>query len=513
MKNRTLNPIIIGASQYKQSKNKEHPLDPLRLIIKSAKDAIAETKSEEIKNFVDHVYMININSWSYNDAPGDLSKVIGLAPKKKIYLSDGGNTPQMLINRASQNITKGKASAILIAGGEASYSLYQSKKGEKDLKWPEKKEPDYMEGKLWHGINEFENKYKLIVPSYSYALFETALRHARRRSISEHNEKIGKLFHRFSEIASENPYAWSQKVYSCDEVIKPKPNNRLINHPYTKRMCSNMFVDQSAAILMTNEKIAESIGVHPNLWVYPMGGSDYENIFSVCQRPNLCTSPAARYGCKEALNQAGLSINDITQFDIYSCFHSIIEIIKDEIGLSKNDERDLSITGGLPYFGGPWSNYSLHAIVTAIDLIREEASKKIMIIANGGYNTKQSFGIYGKKPPKIPWDKFEKQKFQKQILKNALKAPIQNAKGEITIDGYTIIYNREGIPEKGIVIGTFNKESQKTLAFLIGDPKKFKKLETSEIVGLKVPITFNQELGYNTILVSTCLNYVNNSKL
>jgi acetyl-CoA C-acetyltransferase len=353
-----------------------------------------------------------------------------------------------------------------------------------------------MEGEIWHGINEFENNYKLIIPSYTYALFETALRYSKKRSITKHNKIIGDLFHKFSKIAAENPYAWTQKVYKSEEIITTSSQNRLINHPYTKRMCSNMFVDQSAAIIITSENLAKSLGIDQQKWVYPMGGADYDNIFSICQRPNLNNSPAARFASRESLRQAGLKIKNIDSFDIYSCFHSIVEIIKDEIGIPEEDERDLTITGGLPYFGGPWSNYSLHAIAQAVDLIREEPSKKIMVIANGGYNTKQSFGIYGKEPPKISWSKKKDRKYQDLILNESLQEPIEQANGILTVEGYTLIYNREGKPKKGIVIGTLKGSETKTLAII---EEGLKRIERKELVGCNFQIQYDTNLGYNTL--------------
>ena len=64
---------------------------------------------------------------------------------------------------------------------------------------------------------------------------------------------MGNLFERFSKVASQHPNAWSQKEYNGAEITTPSAENRYINHPYTKRMCSNMFVDQSASLIITSE--------------------------------------------------------------------------------------------------------------------------------------------------------------------------------------------------------------------------------------------------------------------
>jgi len=491
-------PILISGAQYTHRKSIKERLDPLTLMVKSAKKALDVKNSENLKEHIDALYMVNINSWSYQDAPAELSKILNINPDKKIYLSDGGNTPQMLVNRAAKRIYDGKKKAILILGGEASYSVYQAKKERIKLSWPKKEEPDYIEGQIWHGTNKFENKYNLIIPPYSYALFETAYREANEISIEEHRNNMGILFENLSKIAAQNPYSWTKKSYSREEIISPSHNNRMICYPYTKRMCSNMFVDQSAAVLMITEEIAKKLEIPKQKWVYLMGASDFQNIFDITRRPKLSVSPAANIGSKIALKQAGLKIDDIDIFDIYNCFPSIVEIISKEIGLKRNDDRPLTLTGGLSYFGGPWSNYSLHAVATAVEKIQQNPNLTLMVIANGGYNTKQSFGIYGKKPPKLGFGELNTREFQEIILNEELAEPIKRAKGVIKILAYTLIYERNGTRKYGIAIGKVNKK-ENTIGIIKGTDEELSKLEKIEFVGDQYHINYDEELGKNVI--------------
>ncbi|TFF93423.1 MAG: hypothetical protein EU543_03670 [Promethearchaeota archaeon] len=491
-------PILISGAQYTHRKSIKERLDPLTLMVKSAEKAFNINNSENLKEFIDALYMVNINSWSYQDAPGELSEILHLNPNEKTYLSDGGNTPQMLVNRAARRIYDGKKKCILIIGGEASYSVYQAKKGRIKLSWPKKADPDYMEGQIWHGTNKFENKYNLIIPPYSYALFETAYRAAMELNIKQHRNQMGILFENFSNVAAQNPYAWTQKSYTKGEIITPSHNNRMICYPYTKRMCSNMFVDQSAAVLMISEEIAKELEIPKQKWVYLMGTSDFQNIFDITRRAKLFVSPAANIGSKIALKQAGLSLDNIDIFDIYSCFPSIVEIISKEIGLKENENRPLTLTGGLPFFGGPWSNYSLHAIATAIEKIQQNPNLTIMVIANGGYNTKQSFGIYSKKPPKLGFDELNTKEVQEKILNEELAEPIKRANGIIKILAYTLIYERDGTRKYGIAIGRVNKNKQ-TIGIIKGTDEELSELERIEFVGEQYPINYDQEIGKNII--------------
>ena len=498
-------PIIVGAAQYTQPKDIAQPLDPLSLIVKTCRKALNDSGAEEIKKFIDSVYMININSWSYEDAPGELIAIIGIKPVQKVFLPDGGDSPQMLVNRAAKAIATGKSQAVLITGGEASYSIYRAGKDDITLNWPEKKTPKYMEGNLWKGTSDFENKYGIIFPSCSYALFESALRGKSGRTLEEHRVYMGKLFERYSKIASKNPHAWNQKSYTADEITVPSPQNRKVIYPYTKRMCSNLFVDQSGTLIITSEEIAEKLKIDPNNWIYLMGGADFKNIFNISQRPKLYDSPATKEGSRIALEQAGLSLGDINVFDIYSCFPSIVQIIMNEMGLSDDDPRDLTITGGLPYFGGPWSNYSLHAIITAAEIIRKNHSKKIMVVANGGYNTKQSFGIYGNKPPVIPWEACNVTERQEEILRDALPDPIIKANGRLTIEAYTIYYERDGKPIRGIVIGRL-EDGGRTFARIENDPKRLEELENQDLIGRTFTVQFDKMREVNLISLDEEMN-------
>ncbi|MFW9948972.1 MAG: hypothetical protein ACFFKA_02455 [Candidatus Thorarchaeota archaeon] len=501
MRNKNNNPVIIGIAQRTQRKNVSKPLDPLSLMLQTSKCALEDTNVEAIETYIDSIYMVNIRSWSYEDAPGLLGKELKIQPKCKVYLPDGGNTPQMLVNRAARKILNDSNTVILITGGECGYSAYRRDKEFIEKNWPEKKAPKYMEGPLWNGINDFENSYRLYSPVYTYALFETAFRASINSPINDHLKKIGELFEKFSRVAAKNPFAWKKELYQAEDIVKVSKINRMISYPYNKLMCSNLYVDQSASLIITSDVFANQLEVSKDKWVYLMGSADFENVFEVLQRPNLYDSPAAREGAKFALTQAGLSLNQIDLFDIYSCFPSIVQIIRNELGIKEDDPRDLTITGGLPYFGGPWSNYSLHAIVTAVERIRNNHSLKIMIAANGGYNTKQSFGIYGRNSQKNLKSKNEEELIQKSILDKSLPPPIEQAKGYMTVKGYTIPFNREGGPFKGIVIGEF-EDHRRTLALLDIDDNILHKLTNQEFVGKKVRVYYDNKTKYNKLIFS-----------
>ena len=86
--------------------------------------------------------------------------------------------------------------------------------------------------------------------------------------------------------------------------------------------------------------------------------------------------------------------------DLYSCFPSAVQVAATELGLPTGDPaRPLTVTGGLTFAGGPWNNYVTHAIATMAERMVADPGERGLVIANGGWLTKHSFGVYGTEPP------------------------------------------------------------------------------------------------------------------
>ena len=494
-------PVIVGAAQYTQRKGTFQPLDPLHLIAKTSQMALDDAECKGLKDIIDTLYIMNIRTLTYRDISSNLCEILEMNPSQKYYLHIGGHLPQMIVNKVSREIALGEIQAALITGGEAYYSSYLGKKRTIVLNWPRGRKPKNFFGKIPLDASSFEHKYGLLIPVRIYSLLETALRATLDRSIDEHNRIMGKNLESFSNIASKNPHSWAQKACKAEEITTSTLENRYVCLPYTKQMISNFYVDQSAALIMTSTENAEKLGIDQEKWVYPMGGADLKNIQYISQRPQLHNSPAIRECSRLALKQAGLKLNDINKFDIYSCFPCMIEIAKNEIGISQDDPRDLTITGGLPFFGGPFSVYSLHAIVTAVGLIRKDHSLKIMITANGGYNTKYSIGIYNKNGSSNSWVDNDAAVIQRSILEGALPAPIEEANGRLTIEAYTLIYDRTDKPIQGIILGHLD-DGRRTLAQIDAKPEEFLKMAQKELVGQICNVHFDTKSCLNMAILT-----------
>lgn len=84
--------------------------------------------------------------------------------------------------------------------------------------------------------------------------------------------------------------------------------------------------------------------------------------------------------------------------DFYSCFAIPVFNQCDHFGLSADDPRGLTLTGGLPFFGGAGNNYSAHAICEAVERVRAHRGQFALVGANGGWMSKYATGIYSTEP-------------------------------------------------------------------------------------------------------------------
>ena len=491
-------PILVGAAQYTQPKNTSSPLDPLGLMAHVCRGAMEDTGAAKLRELIDTLYVVNLFQWTYRDAPGMLCNALGIAPKRSYYTPIGGNTPELLVHKAARALASGESRAVLLTGAEAIYSLRRSLKGDIVLDWTPSEVPERIDGEDLPGVNDLEAAYELYMPSYVYPLFETAIRAVSGRNPEEHRDHMGRLWERLSLVASSNPYAWSRQRLSARDIAGITPDNRYIGYPYTKSMNDNINVDQSAALILTTQEAAEELGISPSKWVYPLGGADFNDIWNFSQRPRLNESPAIKNAARVALDQAELTLDDIDVFDLYSCFPSAVEIARAEIGIAEDDPRDISVTGGLAFFGGAGNNYSMHAIASVVERIRRDRSIKAMVTANGWYITKHSIGIYGGTPPQKPWAISDGSSRQKNSDEEALPEPVEQAQGSLNVEGYVVRHDRNGQPEKGTVLGRLT-DGKRALAHIDATPVALAQMEEVELVGRTGEVRFDQGLLRNLV--------------
>jgi len=420
---------------------------------------------------------------------------LGIAPTELVLSTVGGNTPQAILHHSAAAIARGDLDVVLVTGAECIYTLAATRRhpGE-HLQWahqdPATTPAPVSLGDDRQGLNEAELAVGLTVPVQVYPLFENALRAASGWSLDEHRGRIGALWSSFSSVASANPYAWAPRTMSAEAIMTPGEGNRMISFPYTKWCNANLQVDQGAAYVLCSAEAARAAGVPEDRWVFPLSGADAHDHWFVSERADLHSSPAIRLTGSAALAMAGLGVDDLHAVDLYSCFPCAVQIGAAELGLAADDpDRPLTVTGGLTFAGGPGNNYASHAIASMAGRLRAEPGAAGLVSALGWYLTKHAVGVFASRPPS---GTFSWRSVQAEVDALPRCGFDPNATGPVTIESYTIAYDRDGSLERGVV-ACRPPSGTRTWAS-VEDPDDLGALTTAEGVGREATVGADRTL-------------------
>jgi acetyl-CoA C-acetyltransferase len=437
-------PVIIGTGQILQrSDSPTDAMDPVAMMVEAIRSASSDAGLTTVPS-PDAIRVVGLLAWSYGNPAHFIAQDLGLSPRELGLSGMGGNTPQTLVNKASVEIAEGKSDLVILTGGETTRTRAKAKKADIELNWRKTDIAPTMVTEEMDMVHPIEFERKIYMPIQVYPMFETALRAHAQRSITEHQVHISELWARFSEVAAQNPYAWSRQARTPEEIRTVTPNNRMVGFPYLKLMNSNNDVDMSAAIIICSAEKAQALGVPRDRWVFPHSGTDTHEHNFVSNRHHFYKTPAIEIGGARALQLAGVSMTDISIVDLYSCFPSAVQLGAQSLGLDITSQ--LTRTGGLPFAGGPWNNYVMHAIATVVNDLREKPQEKAFVWANGGYTTKHAFGVYGTEPPKDGF-KFAYPQDEVDALPRRDVASAPDAVGPATVEAYSVMHHRDGHPE------------------------------------------------------------------
>ncbi|WP_174189359.1 acetyl-CoA acetyltransferase [Nocardia barduliensis] len=442
-------PVLVGAGQHTEREGGREPID---LLTEAAEAAAADAGTARLLTAVEAIRVVGLLSWRYRDPGALLAQRIGADVRSTGYTGNGGNSPQTLLNAAASEIAAGRLDVALIGGAESWRTRMGLRGNGIRPEWTVQDESVPAAALVVPEVpmaTESERRIGLDRPAYVYPLFEQALRIAAGTSIAEHRARIGALWSEFSAVAAANPHAWTRKAFSADEITTASAGNRWIAAPYTKLMNSNSMVDQAAALLLCSAAVAERFGVPRDRWIFPQSGTDAHDTYAVAERGALHRSPAIRIAGARALALAGIGTEEVGPVDLYSCFPSAVQVAATELGLPLHDaDRPLTVTGGLSFAGGPWNNYSTHAIAAMAGALRAAPGAYGLVTANGGYLTKHAIGVYRTEPPAHG---FRHEDVQAEVDREPTTAAATSYAGTAALEAWTVVYDRDGVPETAFV--------------------------------------------------------------
>jgi acetyl-CoA C-acetyltransferase len=492
-------PVIVGAGQASERLGEPgyRRRSPVDLAADAAREAFADTGADQgvvaaavdtvagVRQFENSTPGARAPLGRSDNYPRSVAGRIGASPARAVLEVSGGQAPQHLVNEFAATIAAGRAEVVLLFGSEAiSTAEHYAKADQADR-------PDFTEqaeGSLedrGYGLTGMMSRHLAAhgltgAPS-QYALIDNARRARLKQTREEYAAAMGALFAPFTKVAAANPHASAPVERTAHELVTPTEANRPIADPYTRYIVAREKVNQGAAVLLMSVAAARRLGIPEDRWVFLHGHADLRER-TLMERADLSASPAAVMAARHALELAGITAADLATIDLYSCFPAPVFNICDGLGIAPDDPRGLTLTGGLPFFGGAGNNYSMHAIAETVRCARTQPGSFGFVGANGGIMSKYSAGVYS--TAAAPWAPDRSADLQAEIDSGAAPGEAVRADGWATIETYTVRHSRGG-RRTGIVIGRLEADGRRFVA--TGDDDSLLGLLTSgEAFGARV---------------------------
>ena len=119
-------------------------------------------------------------------------------------------------------------------------------------------------------------------------------------------------------------------------------------------------------------------------------------MIAVIQRPDITKPVGLDLAAKYLVETAKSYDVHPSLFELYSCFPVAVQLFAEALNVS--DETDKTITGGMPFAGGPLNHYMIHATAQVLEKIRKDPAEIGLITGVSGLMTKQALAIWGKEP-------------------------------------------------------------------------------------------------------------------
>ncbi len=401
---------------------------------------------------------MGILTWRIPNPGLAVAAELGIEPAEQVLTAVGGNMPQTVLHDTARAVARGDLDVAVITGAECAYTQHAARRatGGPSLHWPTQPLDTTPEPVVFgtdrSPATDQEVARGIHLPIHAYPLLENALRGAHGWTLDEHRSRIGELWAQFSRVAAGNPFAWLPEPRTAEEITLPGPRNRPVAFPYPKLCTANLQVDQSAALICCSVEAARAAGVPEDRWVFPLSGADAHDHWFMSDRLELHRSPAIRTAGERALALAGIGLDDVTAVDLYSCFPCAVQIAAGELGLAVDDpSRPLTVTGGLTFAGGPGNNYTTHGIATMVARLRQAPGTVGLVTGLGWYATKHAVGVYASRPPDHEGgDGFRWEDVQARVDAEPACPTDVGATGTVTVETYTVVYDRDGVPGRGI---------------------------------------------------------------
>ena len=343
---------------------------------------------------LDAIEIVYCQTWQYDDAVARLADRLGCSPARRYYSGIGGTTPQVLVQDAATRILAGEVERVLVVGAEALATQARLRK-QGETYAASFRRPRSGRSRGRRRSIPVEVAHDVFSAWLTFAMFDNARRAHLGIGLAEYRREIAEMMAPMTEIAAANPNAWFPIARTVDDILTPRPDNRMVGYPYTKYMVAVMDVDMAAA-----RADDEPRGSRPTRCAGRPARLPPRLVLR--HRPDLRRRApravaVARDGRGERRGVPRSRVSDRRRRALrpVQLLRELAELRARRARASRADDaRPLTVTGGLPYHGGPASNYMGHAIATMVDTLRADPGAFGLVSGVGMHMTKHVFGLY-----------------------------------------------------------------------------------------------------------------------
>ena len=168
--------------------------------------------------------------------------------------------------------------------------------------------------------------------------------------------------------------------------------------------------------------------------------------------------------------------------DLYSCFPSAVQMAAAELGFSL--DRELTVTGGLTFSGGPLNSYVMHSIAATMERLRDGAEgDRALVSSIGGFIAKHAVAIYGTEPPDAGFRHAGVDDESRALPRRAFYAEFA---GDGVVEAFAVNPDREGAPDH-LVLSCHVEDGARAWA-VCRERSVVECVDRDEICGLRVRI-------------------------
>ncbi len=449
-------PIIVGVGFDQQRLDDPTECsEAYELMVNAVRAAARDAGSDELLKQIESI-SVTQGLWQYRNPAKLIADALG-CPSAKSIVSDLGVLQLTLLSDLCRAIAAGEQDLGVITGGEAKFRELRSTITQQPVVETQQTEdtplPDVRLTSSDPFCSDLESQRGFASAVDYFAVIESALRHRQGLGIEEHRDEIASLYSAFSDVAAGNPHAWRQESVPAEVIRNPTARNAMQAFPYTKLHCSQWNVNQAVAIIVCSAAKADQLRLDSTGWIYPLAAAESKHVVVLAQQRQLHSHPGTVLTGERTLALAGVSTAAITAAEIYSCFPAAVRSFARDLKLE--GRCPLTVTGAMPFAGGPFNHASLAGVARMVEVLRPAEARKsperrIGLVSNlSGIFGKQGCALFSNVPNDAGY-RYEDvtEAVAAQDLPVAMNADYV---GPASIVGYTVVFNR-GDVSHGIAI-------------------------------------------------------------